>query len=97
MWVFRFRAFLRDLLLRVSATTYSGPAMLQYVNGGTGNDNKLHKRPRTLEDSSARVKMHIDIFSFCLSFVVSCIYIHIYVYFYMCVYVYMYILIYIYT
>ena len=40
--------FLRDLLLRDCDTSYFGPAILQYVDGGIGNDSKTLKKPSNL-------------------------------------------------
>ena len=52
----RFLGFLRDFLLRDCDTTYFGPAILQYVNGGIGNDGETHKKPRNLATKRSRVK-----------------------------------------
>ena len=58
--MFRFLGFLRDFLLRDCDTTYFGPAILQYVNGGIGNDGKTHKKPRNLATKQSRVKIICD-------------------------------------
>ena len=58
--MFRFLGFLRDFLLRDCDTTYFGPAILQYVNGGIGNDGKTRKKPNNLATRLTRVKNTFD-------------------------------------
>ena len=54
--MFRFLGFLRDFLLRDCDTTYFGPAIWQYVNGGIGNDGKTRKKPSNLATRLTGVK-----------------------------------------
>ena len=48
--------FLHDFLFRDSATTYFGPAVLQYVNRGIGNDCEIRKTKSNLVTRLSRVK-----------------------------------------
>ena len=57
MYVSRVLGFLRDFLLRDCDTTHVGPAILQYVNGGIGNDCKTLKKPSNLATKRTRVKL----------------------------------------
>ena len=57
MYVFRSLGFLRDFLLRDCDTTYFGPAILQYVNGGIGNDGRTRTKPSNLTTKRSRVKL----------------------------------------
>ena len=53
---------LRDVLLRHCDTTYFGPAILRYVNGGIGNDGKANKTPSNLATKRSRVNhTHVQI------------------------------------
>ena len=57
-----FYVFVRDFLLRDCDTTYFGPAILQYVNGGIGNDGKTREEPNNLATKRSRVNKYIYIY-----------------------------------
>ena len=53
-----FLGLLLDFFFRDCATTYFGPAILQYVNGGIGNDRGIQQKPNNLATRLSRVKVN---------------------------------------
>ena len=56
----RFLSFFRDFLLRDRHNVLRTPAILQYVNGGIGNDYKTRKKPRNLPTRRSRMKFTVQ-------------------------------------
>ena len=70
---------LRDVLLRDCDSTYFGPAILQYVKAGIGNDGKTRNTFFfcKLAKSGGDICIYIDLY---MKNMYSCIYLYILVY-----------------
>ena len=50
---------MRDVLLRGCDSTYVGPTILQYGNGGIGNDGKILKKSKQAKPGEVHIYIYI--------------------------------------